>query len=259
LNSMPTLQQLTLAHSQRLSEVYRTRDVLIADAQASRDLQLRALPAAAKAYQKYEDELAGAREKQLATDAKAEVARSASLMTAVDRRADRLEDAQMERRSADVEAVTSKRRSEDAAEAKYLAALTNARDLNDAQRGKAFQDAERTRRVELETARRTHDQALVASQQHYRTAVDEAVVAERREGRDGERGYFDAMRFGEAAARAARTAADENLRATLEGLDGSREILRAWRSQVAAINAETAKAEEEEFSRFRRELESVKT
>lgn len=255
---MPTLQELTLAHSQRLSEVYRTRDVRLAEAQASRDLQLRVLPGAAKAFQKYDDELAGAREKQLATEAKAEVARAASLMTAVDRRADRFEDAQMARRSADVEAVTSKRRTEDAADAKYLAALATARELHDAQRGKAFQDAERTRRSELDQAKRSHDQALVASQQRYRTAVDEAVVSERREGRDGERGYFDAIRFGEAAARAARTAADENLQAALDGLDAAGEILRAWRAQAAAIHAETAKAEEEEFSRFRRELQGVR-
>ena len=55
---MPTLQELTLAHSKRLSEVYRTRDVRLAEAQTSRDLQLRALAAAARAYQKYDDELA---------------------------------------------------------------------------------------------------------------------------------------------------------------------------------------------------------
>ena len=43
---MPTLQELTLAHSQRLSEVYRHRDVSLAEVQALRDAQLRALPQA---------------------------------------------------------------------------------------------------------------------------------------------------------------------------------------------------------------------
>jgi hypothetical protein len=254
---MATLQELTLAHSQRLSEVYRTRDVRIAEAQNTRDLQLRRLPAAAKAFQKYDDELAAAREKQLATDGKAEAARTASLVTAVDRRSDRLADAQLARRSADLEAVSTKRSAEDAAHAKYLAAIAGARDLNDAQRTRAVQDAERTRRLELDQARRAHDEALSGAQRQYRAAVDDAVIGERREGRDGERGYLEAIRFGEAAARAARTAADQNLQAALAVLDAAREILRAWRQQLAAINADTAKAEQEEFSRFRRELQSV--
>jgi hypothetical protein len=259
LRRMPTLQELTLAHSQRLSEVYRTRDVQVAEAQASRDRQLRALPAASRALQKYDAELAVVREKQLATDAKAEAARASTLLTAVDRRADLLEDAQLGRRSADVEAVIGKRRAEDAAEAKYLAALTGARDLNDTQRARAVQDAERTRRLEIDQARRGHDEALLRSQQQYRGAVDEAILAERRDGRDGERAYLDAIRFSEAAAYAARVAADQNLQAALGGLDAARDILRAWRARLAAIKTETAKAEQEEFSRFRRELQGMKT
>jgi hypothetical protein len=256
--STPTLQELTLAHSQRLSDVYRTRDVQAAGAQASRDRQLRTLPAAAKMLQKYDAEVAAAREKQLATDAKAAAARTSALLTAVDRRADRLEDAQLGRRSADVAAVIGKRQAEDAAEAKYLAALTGARDMNDTQRARAIHDAERTRHLEIDQARRGHDQALSTSQQHYRAAVDDAVLAERRDGRDGERAYLDAIRFSEAAAHAARVAADQNLQAALAGLDAARDILRGWRAQLAAIKTETAKAEQEEFSRFRRELQELK-
>jgi hypothetical protein len=254
---MPTLQELTLAHSQRLSAVYRTREVQLAEAQASRDIKLRALPAAAKMFQKYDEELASAREKQLATDAKAEAARTAALTAATDRRGDALEDALRSRRAADVDAVAAKRRAEEAAESKYLAAITSVRDLADSQRARALQDAERTRRAELDQARRAHDQALTASQQRYRSAVDDAVIVERRDGRDGERGYMDAVRLGETAASAARISADHNLQAALASLDGARDILRAWRQQLAAINAETAKAEQEEFSRFRRELELV--
>jgi hypothetical protein len=154
---MPNLQEVTLAHSQRLSDVYRTRDVRLGEAQASRDLQLRAIAAAARAYQKYDDELAVAREKQLATEAKAEVARTSTLVSEFDRRADVLADAQLARRSADVEVVTQKRRLEDAAEAKYLAALSSLRHLPHAQRSKALQDADRARRLELDQAKQTHD------------------------------------------------------------------------------------------------------
>ncbi len=256
---MPTLQELTLAHSQRLSELYRTRDAGLADAQAARDQQLRSLPAAAKIYQAYDDELAEAREKQLAADAKAEAARTAALMTAVDGRSDALEDAQMARRSADVVAVSTKRRMEDAAEAKYLVALGRIRELPAAQQSPARQDAERARRQELEQAKRAHDEALVKSQQDYRTAVDEAVLRERREGRDSERAYLEALRLGEAATRAARASADQALLAALTKLAEGKDIIRAWRDRVAQIGKETAEAERSEFSRFRRELETVKT
>jgi hypothetical protein len=256
---MPTLQELTLAHSQRLSEVYRVRDVRLAEARASRDLRLRAIAAAAKAFQKYDEELASAREKQLAADAKAEAARASTLTAAADRRADALEDAQLTRRSIDVEAVAARRRADDAAAAKYLAAVNAARELNDTQRGRALQEAERTRRVELDQSRRAHDQALADSQQKYRAAVDAAILGERRDGRDGERGYLDAIRFGEAAVKAAHAAADHTLHAALAGIDDAAEVLRNWRQQVAAIKAETAKAENDEFSRFRRDLEMLKT
>lgn len=255
---MPTLQEITLAHSQRLSELYRTRDVRIAEAQSSRDLRLRALPAAAKAYQKYDEELASGREKQLATEKKAEAARSSSLLTAIDRRADRLEDAQLARRAADADAVTAKRRMEDAAEAKYLAALAAARDLPDAGRPKALQDAERARRQDLDRAKRSHDEALAASQQQYRAAVDEALVGERRDGRDGERAYLDAVRLGEAAARAARDSAGQSLAAALASIAEAREVLKQWRAALAAIAVDTAAAEKDEFSRFRRELDQVR-
>ena len=240
---MPTLQELTLAHSRRLSEVYRTRDIRLAEAQASRDLQLRALAAAGKAYQKYDDDVLGAREKQLATEAKAEAARTAALLTAVDRRADDLEDAQLARRAADVDAVRSKRRMEDAAEAKYLAVLARSHELPHAQRAKTLQDADRLRRLELDIAHRTHDDTLATSQQGYRTSVDEAVLHERRDGRDAERAYLEAVRFGEAAARAAKTAADETLLAALQALPDAREIVRVWQEQVSVIGADTAEAE----------------
>lgn len=256
---MPTLQELTLAHSQRLSELYRTRDAALVDAQATRDDELRALEAAARIFEKYDGDLTDAREKQLAADAKAEAARTAALMTAVDQRADALEDAQMARRSADVDAVTTKRRLEDAAEAKYLATLNRMRDVPDAQRAHSRQEAERIRRQELEQAKRTHDEALLASQQKYRAAVDEAVLRERRDGRDGERAYLDALRLGEAATRAARVSADQELLASLAKLPEAKDVIRAWRERLAQIGKETAEAEKQEFSRFRRELQTLKT
>jgi hypothetical protein len=256
---MPTLQQVTLAHSRRLSEIYRTRDVRIAQAQSLRDVQLRALTSAAKAYKKYDDELSVAREKQLATETKAEAARSAALLGAIDRRGDRFADAQMSRRAADVEAVVSKRRAEDAANRKYEAAITGLRDVPPAGRDKAALDAERTRRIELEAARRTHDEALMESQKTYRESVDGALVAERRESREAERAYLDALHLAEGAMHGARTFADQNLAAALAKNAEAAEILRSWRAELATIANQTSEAEQEAFSRFRRDLDSLKT
>jgi hypothetical protein len=255
---MPTLQELTLEHSRRLSEVYRTRDVRLVEAQTTRDLRLRALPAAAKAFQKYDDELASARERHLSTQGKAGVVRASAQVTAADQRNDRFDDAQAARRSADVEAVQNKRRTEDAAETRYREALDRVKEGPDAGRSRALQEADRERRHELDQAKRSHDEKLLASQQTYRTTVETAIKAERRDNRDGERVYFDTLRLGDAATAATHAAADQNLLTTLSLMPEAREILRAWYQQVALIRVETAKAEQEEFSRFRRELEDVR-
>ncbi len=254
---MPTLQQITLAHSQRLSELYRTRDVRLAEAQSLRDLHLRALPAAARAYQKYDDELLVAREKQLATEARAEAARSAVLLLAVDRRTDNFADAQLARRSADVDAVAAKRRGEDAANREYEAALAGLREVAARDRAKAAQDLERARIEAIALARRSHDDALAASQQRYRTAVDGALLEERRHTRDGERAYLDAITHGVTAARAARTFADQALAEALSKLPEAAEAWRSWRAELTTIAAHTRQAEQEAFSRFRRDLEEV--
>ena len=60
------------------------------------------------------------------------------------------------------------------------------------------------RRSGLDEARRAHDEALAAAQKAYRDAVDAALLDERRDGRDAERAYFDALRLGDTAMRAAK-------------------------------------------------------
>jgi hypothetical protein len=256
---MPTLQDVTLAHSQRLSELSRTRDVRLAEAQSLRDLELRALPAAARIYQKYDDDLSVAREKQVATEARAEAARTSALLIALDQRTDRFEDAQMARRSADTDAVASKRRSEDTANRKYEAASGDLRDVAAKDRAQQAQAAERARIVEMEQARRTHDEALATAQQRYRSVVDEALTEERRDARNGERAYLDAITHGVTAAGGAKRFADEALAAALAQLPEASEVLRSWRMELDVIAAETKQAETEAFSRFRRDLESLRT
>ena len=155
--------------------------------------------------------------------------------------------------------MASKRRAEDLANRKYEAAIADLRDVPPKDRSKAAQEAERARIEELEQARRTHDQALAASQQRYRTAVDEALVTERRESREGERAYLDAVSMGTAAARGATAHADQALADALAKIPEAVEVMRSWRAELTTIAAETKTAETEAFSRFRRELESIKT
>lgn len=256
---MPTLQEITLAHSQRLSEIYRTRDIRVAEVQALRDLQLRGLVAAAKVYQKYDQEVSAAREKQIATEAKAEAARTAALLAVVDKRSGRLEDAQLARRAADTTAMQSKRRAEDLASRKYEAVMANLREMAARDRDTAVEQAERERRESLEAARRSHDEGLAGSQQQYRASVDEALIDERRDSRDAERAYLEAVRLGEAAYRGAKTFADQALAETLGTMAEAREALRSWRAGLTTIAAETKSAEREAFALFRRELDSLKT
>lgn len=256
---MPTLQEVTLAHSQRLSAIYQTRDVRLAEAQSLRDLHLRAVASAAPVYAKYDEEILTAREKQVATEAKAEAARTAALLQAVDHRTDRFEDAQLARRAADGEAVAAKRSADDVANRKYEAAIANLRDVAAKDRSKAAHDAERARLVDLEDARRVHDEALTASQQRYRAAIDEALRHEQRDARDGESAYLDAITHGATAARGARAFADQALADALAHIPEANQLWQSWRAEVAAIAEETAAAEKDAFSRFRLELQSVKT
>ena len=256
---MPTLQDVTLAHSQRLSEIYRTRDIRSAEVQSLRDVQLRDVAAAARLYAKYDDELSVAREKQLATEAKAEAARTAALLTAVDRRSERFEDAQMARRSADTNAVQARHRAEDLANRRYEAAVADLSDVAAKDRDQVAQQAERDRREALDAARRAHDEGLSSAQQQYRKGIDDALASERQDSREAERAYLDAIRLGEAAARGAKSFADQALAQDLETLPEAREILRSWRAALTTIASETKEAEKAAFSRFRRELESLKT
>ncbi|MDO8677963.1 MAG: hypothetical protein Q7R30_05285 [Acidobacteriota bacterium] len=87
---MPTLQDVTLAHSRRLSNIYKARAVQAADAVLSRDLQLRALKSTTKAYAQFDEDTASAREKRAATEQKAAAGRAAALDRAIESRGEGL-------------------------------------------------------------------------------------------------------------------------------------------------------------------------
>lgn len=254
---MPNLQVLTLGHSQRLSAIHHQRDEQLANAHADRDQRLQSLPGTARVLQKYREELADARGKQLASDARAGAMRASALDDAGVDRSDALHDAERSRQAADAGALAARGRHEEASEAKYREAVEKARTLPDPQRARALQEADRDRRSARDDARRDHDEALTAAQDQFRGTVDDAITKERRSGRDTDRAYYDALRLADAAVRAAAAAAEHTLLTSLITLEGATEILRAWRMEVAAINIEAARAEQEEFSRFRHELAGI--
>jgi hypothetical protein len=254
---MLTIKEITLAHSRRLSEIHRTRDIRLAEAHAFRDVQLRSVPAAAKAYREYDQELAGARIKQGTSDDKAEAARSIALLAAIEHRGELLEDAHTARRSTDTKAVESKRHDDAAANHKYDTAMKKLRESAEGDRLKVARDAERQRQDDREEARRVHDAALDDSQEVYRGAVDRAMLVEFRESREGERAYLEALGLAEAAARGARTSAEENLSLALANIPEARRVLIEWRSKLATIVDEAKAAEAEAFVQFRDGLDSL--
>ena len=75
---MPTLNEITEGHSKRITRITQTRDDRLREAVDTRDRHLRALPAAARLYEAFDEQIAGARGNQAATDAKAEAARAAA-------------------------------------------------------------------------------------------------------------------------------------------------------------------------------------
>src|SRR5262245_60774279 len=109
---MATLTDLTRDHSQRLSSLARLRDERLREAAAERDRQVRSIPAAAKAYKSYEDEVAKIGNKRASDEADAESARDA-----------KLEAAHAARREADTQAFEKRRLAEVATERRFLMAI----------------------------------------------------------------------------------------------------------------------------------------
>ena len=97
------------------------------------------------------------------------------------------------------------------------------------------------------------------AQKKYRESVDGALLEERRASRDAERAYLDAVHLAEGAIRGAKTFADQNLAAALAKNPEAAALLRSWRAELAAIATDTTQAEKDAFSRFRRDLEALKT
>ncbi len=240
-----------------MSQIHKARELESADAVLRRDVHLRSLASAAKAYGKFDDDVASARDQRTATEQKAAAARVAVLDSAIAERADGLDQADAARRAADVAAMEARLNAEGNAERKYRDVMSAAGPMPLADRQKMAREAERDRRDAREAAQTAYAAALAAGQSGYRSRVDKAVLDERRVAGDADRGYADAVRLADVALKTAVTAAERVLNNSLSALADARELVAACREELAAITESARLAETEEFERFRHELATV--
>ena len=230
-----------------------------ADAVVRRDVHLRSLASAAKAYGLFDEDVASARDKRSATEQKAAAARVAVLDEAIAHRGEGLDDADTKRRGADLAAMEARLNAEGGAERKYRDVLSAAGpSVPLAERQRMAREAERARRAELEAAQKAYADALSSGQSGYRAGVDKAVLDERRVAREADRAYAEAVRLADVALKTAIAAAERVLNNSLSGLADAREVVDACRAELAGLTESSRGAETEEFERFRRELDRVK-
>src|SRR5215203_4965646 len=101
---MATLSEITQAHSLRINALTRAREEGFRHVNAERDDQVRAVPAAARLYEKFDEQVAEARGRQAVAAFHAQDARASALQVITDARSDGLEAAQRRRNDADVAA-----------------------------------------------------------------------------------------------------------------------------------------------------------
>lgn len=249
---MATLSEITEAHSKRISKITKVREDRLREALDARDRDLRAMPATARLYDAFETQIADARTRQLATDAKAEVARANAMAEVHDTLADALADAQHGRREADVAAFEKRRQAEEEAEREFLLAIGGSASKP------TSKDAQRIRAEKLERAKKDFDAALVAAQDAFRQARDAALVAESRGSRDADRSFAAAARVNELSMKTARAEAERALAQALAALPDAAAEFAEWRQATAEIRADFQRAEREEFERFHQEVQALR-
>ena len=249
---MATLSEITEGHSKRISRLTKIREDGLREALAARDRDLRAIPATARIYVAFETQIADARARQLATDAKAEGARADALAEVSDRLAEALAAAQRARREADLAAFEKRRLAEEQAEHEFLLAIGGSASKP------TSKDAQRIRAEKLEKAKKEFDAALVAAQDAFRQARDAALVAQSRGSRDADRSFAATARVNEASMKAARVEAERALAQALAALPEAAAEFAEWRQETAAIVAEYKRAENEEFERFHKEVQALR-
>ena len=249
---MATLSEVTLAHSQRISAITKTREEGFRRVNAERDNLTRAMPAATSLYETFDEQIADARSRQVATDEKAEASRASALQSAADGRSNGVDVAHRRRTDADVAAFAQKKKAEDAAEKKFLDALA-------ANPNQPIGDAQKARAAELERIKQEFNDALKAAQDRFRADVDAALIEERKDARDADRAFQDAARIGESSSRAARSTAEQALLKGLSLIPEAAVVLEQWRKATARVIADFRRAEGDEMARFHDEMQQLRT
>jgi hypothetical protein len=248
---MPTLNQITEAHSKRLSRITQTRDSRLRDAVDTRDRDLRALPAAVRLYESFDERIADARDKQRSSDAKAEAVRAGAMQDVGDQLAASLEAAHRVRRDADVAAFQKRRQVEEDAEHEFILAIGAAASQP------ASSQAQKVRAEKMTKAKKEFDAALAAAHEQFRASRDAALVAESRGSRDADRAFAATSRVGEASTKAARATAEQELARALMAIPAAAAEFADWRKETALIVADYKREETEEFERFHREVRAL--
>jgi hypothetical protein len=248
---MATLNEITEAHSKRLSRITQTRDARLRDAVAARDRDLRALPAAAKLYEGFDRQIADALDKQRSSDAKAEAVRAGAMLEVSDQLAAALADAHAVRRDADGAAFEKRRQAEEEAEREFILAIGAAASQP------ASSQAQKVRAEKIARAKKEFDAALLAAQEQFRKSRDAALVAESRASRDADRAFAATSRVGEASTKAARAAAEQELARELAKIPAAAAEFAEWRTETALIVADYKREEAEEFARFHHEVHAL--
>ncbi len=253
-----TLQEVTEAHSQRISSLHKKRDAELRDAAVLRDAQLRALPAAGRLYQRLDEDIAKAVDARTTAEQRASANLASALDRAVEERSEALLHTQQERKQTSLRLLAQKQASEAAAEAAYrdaLSALDSTTPL--AVRQKTVQDADARRRAALEKAAEVYRAGVAKAQDDYRADVDEALTDERQSEQKAEQAHEAAMRVAQASYASAISAAERELLAGLGRIPEAAGVIQAFEARADQIRSEAAIEEGRLFERFREELRSI--
>lgn len=253
-----TLQEVTEAHSRRLSNLHQRRDADLREASLLRDAELRALPAAGRLYERLDADTARALDARTRADLKAAANLESALDRAVSDRSRTLADLQAERKAANLRLLDEKQAREAAAEAAYRAALSGLDSTTPLPlRQKAIADADRQRQNALEKAAAAYASEVARAQDEYRAGVTGALAGEREAERKAELASEAAMRVARSAYDAAVLSAERALVAGLEAIAEAAGVMQAYETRAAGIRSDAAKEEERLFERFREELKAV--
>jgi hypothetical protein len=249
---MATLSEITEGHSKRISKITQRRDARLREAVDARDRDLRALPAAGRLFDAFDTQIAETRDRQAATDLKAEAARANAIVEASDTLAEALAEAHRVRRDADVAAFEKRRKAEEDAEREFMLAIGASASQP------TSTAAQKVRAEKLERAKKEFDAALAANQEQFRKSRDAALVAESKESRDADRSFNAAARVGESSIKAARAAAEQTLAKALAALPEAAAEFTEWRQATAQIVADFKREETQEFDRFHEEMQALR-